>query len=116
MEPGKGPATRTTAPYFRATADGFLVWGSFPRLVRTESKVEPLGLTSRVIAPRSRTDDTWVHSFGSIRGYMQLSPPPPPGRFGSLVTSSILAARLVRTGSKVDHTGTTPYFRAEGNG
>ena len=44
VEPAKGYAARFTSTYFRATGDGFLVWGSFPRLVRTGIKVDPEGL------------------------------------------------------------------------
>ena len=36
--------SRVIAPYFRATGDGFLVWGSFPRLVHSGIEVDPEGL------------------------------------------------------------------------
>ena len=44
MEPAKGYAARFTSTYFRATGDGFLVWGSFPRLVHSGIEVDPEGL------------------------------------------------------------------------
>ena len=52
--------------------------GFFPRLARTESKVEPLGLTSCVIAPQSRTADVSVRSSGFIREVGSSTRPQPP--------------------------------------
>ena len=48
-EPGSkveplGLTSRIIAPHFRASGDGFLVWGSFPCLVRAGIEVDPEGL------------------------------------------------------------------------
>ena len=50
MEP-LGLISRVIAPHFRSTGDGFLVWGSFPRLVHTGIEVDPEGLP-RVLLSR----------------------------------------------------------------
>ena len=79
VEPARGYAARITAPHFRATVDGFLVWSSFPRLARTGIKVDPEGLPhvlSRLTLALPMSEFfPLVHSGGG-----QLNPPPPPGR------------------------------------
>ena len=90
MEPSKGYAARITAPCFRATDDGFLVWGSFPRLVRTEGRVNPGGLPrvlSRLALALLISGFIPLNSFG--RWEAQSAPTPR--------TSSILTTRLVQT-------------------
>jgi len=85
-----GATSRIIAPHFRATVDGFLVWGSFPRLVRTGIKVDPEGLPhvpSRLILALLMPGFIPLGSFG--RWEAQSAPTPR--------TSSISATRLVHT-------------------
>ena len=93
MEPAKGYAARFTSTYFRATGDGFLVWGSFPRLVHSGIEVDPEGLPcvlSRLTLALLIPGYIPLGSFG--RWAAQSAPTPR--------TSSVSATRLART-SKV---------------
>ena len=92
---------RITAPYFRATGDEFLVWGSFPAWY-AESRLNPERLPrvlSHLALALLKSGFIPLGSFGRWAA----KPAPTPQ------TSNILATRLVRTGSKVGPTGTTPH-------
>ena len=85
-----GATSRIIAPHFRASGDGFLVWGSFPRLVRVGIEVDPEGLPhvlSRLTLALSMLGFFPLGSFG--RWAAQSAPTPRTG--------SKLAARLVHT-------------------
>ena len=90
----QGVTTRIIAPQFCATGDGFLVWGSFPHLVHTETKVDPEGLPRVLSRLALALVISWLFPLGSFGRWEAQSAPTPR-------TSNISAARLVRTGYKV---------------